>query len=143
MTKKNRRNPVFLFLIYSLLLFSLSACGNSNSSGASNLVCANIESYLSTKAMVLADAARGDSAVVSIDYYVGALADGLNKDPIAISIFDPYFASMKEWAAAVDQYRTFGDKSVLRQAAFTLEKDIDSLVPKCEASGWKFESGWR
>lgn len=126
-----------------ILNFGLTSCGNNSSSGSTNLVCASIESYQSTKALALVDAAQGGSATESIDVMIGGQAVNLDSGSTAKAIFDSYLNAMKKWAGAVDQYQLVKRSASLTEAAIQLESQIDLLVPKCESKGWRFESGWR
>ena len=132
-------------LIASIFTLSLglTSCGTTSSSGSTNLVCASIESYLSTKALALVDAAQGGSAVDSVNGTIGGLKEVIKDDTTSIALLDSYLGAMTKWAVAVNQYRIDQQSASLTEAATKLESQIDLLAPKCESKGWRFESGWR
>ena len=132
-------------LIASIFTLSLglTSCGTTSSSGSTNLVCASIESYLSTKALALVDAAQGGSAVDSVNGTIGGLKEVIKDDTTSIAPLDSYLGAMTKWAVAVNQYRIDQQSASLTEAATKLESQIDLLAPKCESKGWRFESGWR
>ena len=132
-------------LIASIFTLSLglTSCGTTSSSGSTNLVCASIESYLSTKALALVDAAQGGSAVDSVNGTIGGLKEVIKDDTTSIALLDSYLGAMTKWAVAVNQYRLDQQSASLTEAATKLESQIDLLAPKCESKGWRFESGWR
>ncbi len=134
---------VRLIIPFSLLAFLLSACGGNNSSASSNLVCASVESYMSTKALALQESARGGSAVDSINAMVGGLLEVVDADAESKVVFESYFSAMKDWAVSADLYHLNQDRNFLANAAIELESQIDSLIPHCESKGWNFENGWR
>lgn len=129
--------PVSLLI---LLSFLLSSCGSTKSNGSTNLACASVGSYESTKALTLVDSAGGGSASESIDLLVGGLREVIGTDS---TIFDLYLSSMQEWASSVDRYQLSKMDTDLSEAAILLESKIDSIAPMCEAIGWKFDTGWR
>ena len=131
---------IFLTIGAVSLSISLTSCGTSKSNGSTNLACASVESYESTKALTLVDSAGGGSAVESIDLLVGGLREGIGTDS---TIFDLYLSSMREWASSVDRYQLSKKDTDLSEAARLLEREIDSIVPMCESFGWRFEPGWR
>lgn len=137
---KNKITFVVAALVLSL---GLTSCGSSDSSGSTNLVCASIESYLSTKALSLLDAAQGGTATEAIDAMVGTQVEVIELGSISRDLFDTYLSAMNKWAAAVDEYQISKQSEPLTAAALELESEIDSLAPKCESNGWRFESGWR
>ncbi len=132
-------------LITSIVVLGLglTSCGTTKSSGSTNLVCASIESYLSSKALALVDAAKGGSAADSIDTTIGTLKEVIKSDATSIELYDSYLSAMKKWADAVDQYQMDKQSASLTDAAIELESQIDLIAPKCESKGWRFESGWR
>ncbi len=138
---KNRNS---LFLVIGLAIFGITSCGGaSTSSRTSNLVCASMESYLSTKALALADAAQGGSATEFIEAVIGGELEVVKSDTNSTALFETYLSAMRKWASAVDQYKVTGQSEALTAAAVELEKEIDVLAPKCTSRGWRFESGWR
>ena len=137
-----RHKSRFLVVI-AFASLALSSCGSSGSSGSTNLVCASIEGYLSSKALALVDSARGGSARESIDVMIGGLADGMESDSTSSALFSSYLGAMDKWADAVDQFQVSKQSDALTAAALELEGAIDSLATKCESNGWRFESGWR
>ena len=136
-------SKVKLVIPISILAFVLSACGGNNSSASSNLICASIESYISTKALALQESARGGSAVDSINAMVGGLSEGVDIDAESKALFDSYLSAMEKWASSVDSYQLKQDSNLLANAAIELESQIDSLIPRCNSTGWNFENGWR
>lgn len=137
------RHKSRVVVVIALTSLGLSSCGSTGSSGSTNLVCASIESYLSSKALALVDSARGGSARESIDVMIGGLVEGIESDSTSSALFDSYLGAMDKWADAVDQYQVTKQSDALTAAALELEGAIDSLAPKCEANGWQFEQGWR
>ena len=111
--------------------------------GSINLVCAGIESYQSTTAFALTDAASGGSAQDSIDATVGSQKEALGTDSSVLSIFDTYLTAMKKWATAIDKYQLEKQSENLTAAREELENEINGLASQCEANGWKFVDGWR
>lgn len=74
---------------------------------------------------------------------IGGLVEGIESDSTSSALFDSYLGAMDKWADAVDQYQVTKQSDALTAAALELEGEIDSLAPKCESNGWRFESGWR
>ena len=126
-----------------VLCLGLTSCGTTQSSGSTNIVCASIESYLSTKALALVDVAQGRSAVDSVNGTIGGLREVIKDDATSIALFDSYLGAMTKWAVAVNQYRIDQQSASLTEAATKLESQVDAFIPKCESKGWRFESGWR
>jgi hypothetical protein len=137
------KSKSILVAAIALLSLGLSSCGSTGSSSSTNLVCASIESYLSTKALALVDAARGGSARESVDVMVGGQLEVIDSGSTSKELFDSYLSAMSKWAGAVDQYQIDKQAASLTEAAMELESRIDALVPTCESKGWRFESGWR
>ena len=135
------KNRISAFSTGIILCLVLSACGSTKSLASTNLICASVESYQSTKSLALVEAAKGGSALESINSTIGGLKEGINPDSIAF--FNSYLNAMQGWANAVDQYQLTKKSDVLTAAANNLENQIDLLVPKCEGAGWRFENGWR
>jgi hypothetical protein len=132
-----------LVAVIALASLGLSSCGSTGSSGSTNLVCASIEGYLSSKALALVDSARGGSARESIDVMVGELVEGIESDSTSSALFESYLNAMEKWADAVDQYQVSKQSDALTAASSELEGRIDSLALECQSNGWKFEAGWR
>ncbi|CAN2174304.1 hypothetical protein MCETARE7_00130 [Candidatus Nanopelagicaceae bacterium] len=132
-----------LIISIVVMCLGLTSCGTTQSSGSTNLVCASIESYLSSKALALVEAAQGGSAVDSVNGTIGGHREVIKDDATSIALFDSYLSAMTTWAVAVDQYRIDQQSASLTEAATKLESQIDSFIPKCESRGWRFESGWR
>lgn len=133
----------FLIVFSVITLLSLVACGTNSASSQINLVCASVEGYQSTKAMALVDSAEGRSAVSFIEGVLAPLSAGISEDKKAKDLFSFFLTSMNTWAQNVDEYQLTQNSSKLNVASSTLETNIDSLVIKCEKSGWKFQPGWR
>ena len=121
----------------------LTSCAQNSVSGSSNFVCASVETYLDNKAFALQSAASGGSAEDSINSIVGLLSESVGNDSEAKVIFDKFFTSMSAWSQKVDTFVLTQNDEDLTKAAAELEKQIDEIVPLCEASGWKFQEGWR
>ena len=121
----------------------VSACSSSSSIGSINLVCAGVESYQSTTAFALTDAASGGSAQDSIDATLGTQKEALGTDSSVLFIFETYLTALKKWAVAVDEYQLEKQRENLVAAREELENQINGLASQCEANGWKFEDGWR
>jgi len=121
----------------------LTSCGQDSVSGSSNFVCASVETYLDSKAFALQSAASGGSAEDSIDATVGLLSQSVGVDSDARFIFDKFLNSMTYWSQKVDSYVLTQNNVDLSNASAELEKQIDEIVPLCEASGWTFRKGWR
>jgi hypothetical protein len=98
--------------------------------------------YLDTKALVLTEAANGESAVESVKFFISdrTTVEGFS---VAERIFDSYVSAMELWAQAVDKYQASQNTEDLRQAALELEAEIDEIVPLCQDADWSFEPGWR
>ena len=131
----------FVPLLVSIGL--LTSCAENTVSGSSNLVCASVETYLDNKAFALQSAASGGSAEDSINATVGLLSQSVGVDSDAKVIFDKFLSSMMVWSQKVDSYILTQNKDDLTKASAELEKQIDEIVPLCEASGWTFQEGWR
>ncbi len=121
----------------------LSACAPSSQTGSSNFVCASVEQYLDNKAFALQSAASGGSAEDSISAIVGLLSQSVGDDSEARLIFEKYLDSMTVWSQRVDSYILTQNKEELTKAAAELEKQIDEIIPLCEAAGWSFQEAWR
>jgi hypothetical protein len=130
-------------LLSATLSFGLASCSSAKSSGGVKLACAGVENYQTKTALAMVDAASGGSAVDTIDTIIGGQKEIIGTESIATSIFDSYFGAMKQWASAVDISQVFHQKEKLAEARTQLEGAIDTLAPKCEANGWRFEKGWR
>jgi hypothetical protein len=131
----------FVPLLISIGL--LSSCASTSGSSSSNFVCASVEQYLDNKAFALESAATGGSAEESISAIVGQLSQSVGDDSEARLIFEKFLDSMTVWSQIVDSYVLTQNKEDLASAAAELEKQIDEIVPLCEASGWSFQNGWR
>ncbi len=121
----------------------LSACAPSSETGSSNFVCASVEQYLDNKAFALQSAASGGTAEESISAIVGLLSQSVGDDSEARLIFEKFLDSMTVWSQRVDSYILTQNKEDLTEAAVELEKQIDEIIPLCEAAGWSFQEGWR
>jgi hypothetical protein len=121
----------------------LTSCAQNSMSGSSNLVCASVETYLDNKAFALQSAASGGSAEDSINAIVGLQSQSVGVDSDAKVIFDKFLSSMIAWSQKVDSYVLTQNNQDLNNASAELEKQIDEIVPLCEASGWTFQEGWR
>jgi hypothetical protein len=131
------------FVPFLISIGLLSSCGQDSVSGSSNFVCASVETYLDSKAFALQSAASGGSAEDSINATVGLLSQSVGDDSEARLIFDKFLDSMSAWSQKVDSYVLTQNNEDLTIAAAELEKQIDEIVPLCEASGWTFQKGWR
>jgi hypothetical protein len=131
----------FVPLLISIGL--LSSCASTSGTGSSNFVCASVEQYLDNKAFALQSAASGGSAEESVSAIVGQLSQSVGDDSEARLIFEKFLDSMTAWSQRVDSYILTQNNEDLTEAAVELEKQIDEIIPLCEAAGWSFQEAWR